>query len=334
MKIRIATRKSKLARLQVELVAQEIRKHHPDVTVEEVLISTEGDRIQDKPLYDMGGKALFIAEVEAALVHGEADVAVHSLKDVPGDVDLADGYDIVSVPAREDPRDVLVTAEGLELDALEPGSRVGTTSLRRTCQLRARRPDLVFDTLRGNVQTRLSKLDSGQFAAAVLAAAGLKRLGLLEERRHWMIPPDLCVPAVGQGTLALEAHLDDEKLLSVLCSIEDHNTRVETEAERILLRRLQGSCRVPIAGFARYEPERSTLSFEGLVGSIDGERILQAGAQRYLSPDPETHEDSARELGAEVAESLLSQGARQLMNEAEATIARQSQTGNGGGKWH
>ncbi|MFW6052135.1 MAG: hydroxymethylbilane synthase [Myxococcota bacterium] len=334
MKLRIATRRSQLALTQTRWVAACIREHHPEVQIEEVRVETKGDRIQDRPLTAVGGKGLFVAEVEAVLVAGDADLAVHSLKDVPGDTDLAEGFDIVCVPPREDPRDLLLTGDGSELDALEAGTRVGTTSLRRVCQLRARRPDLAYATLRGNVDTRLRKLDEGQYGAIVLAAAGLRRLGLLSGRPHWPIPPEVCLPAVGQGTLAIEGRADDARLRHLLAPLEHPPSRIVTEAERTMLRRLQGSCRVPIGGHARRSRDDQRLSLEGLVGSLDGDQMLQAGSERYLTGRRhEDHVAAARELGDEVAEQLIGRGARRLMREAEAAVMRSERHGNGGGKW-
>lgn len=334
MKLRIATRRSPLALAQTRWVAERIREHAPNVEVQEVPVVTQGDRIQDRPLRTVGGKGLFVAEVEAALVAGEADLAVHSLKDVPGDTDLAEGFDILCVPGREDPRDVLLTADGEELDGLMAGTKVGTTSLRRVCQLRTRRPDLQYATLRGNVGTRLRKLDEGQYGAVVLAAAGLRRLGLLQGRAHWPIPLEVSLPAVGQGTLAIEGRIDDDELGPLLAPLEDGPTRVATEAERTLLRALQGSCHVPMAGHARISRDGQRLSMEGLVGSLDGGTTLQAASERYLTG--RRHDDhlvAARDLGQEVAENLIARGARQLMREAEAAVQRQARHGNGGGSF-
>jgi hydroxymethylbilane synthase len=263
-------------------------------------------------------------------VRGEADIAVHPLKDVPRDVELPEGLGLVCVPAREDPHDVLVTRDGSQLDELPAGAKVGTTSLRRVAQLRARRPDLAFGTLRGNVGTRLERLREGDFDAIVLAAAGLSRLGLLDQVAHHVLPIELCVPAVGQGTLAIEAHLDAPELLALLAPLEDPITRLRTEAERTLLRKLQGSCRVPLAGHARLSEDGQRLRLDGLVGSIDGERILSSSGERYLGG--RTHEarcDEARALGEEVAEALRLRGAEALMREAEATVLRQERSGNG-----
>jgi hydroxymethylbilane synthase len=334
MRLRIATRRSRLALTQTRWVAERIRAHAPHVQVEEVHVETKGDRIQDRPLTAVGGKGLFVAEVEAVLVAGDADLAVHSLKDVPGDTDLAEGFDILCVPEREDPRDVLVTPDGSELDALTAGTRVGTTSLRRVCQLRTRRPDLNYATLRGNVDTRLRKLDAGEYGAVVLAAAGLRRLGLLEGRPHWPVPIEVSLPAVGQGTLAIEGRIDDPWLRELLAPLEHGLTRIVTEAERTLLRKLQGSCRVPIAGHARRSSDGQRLSLEGMVGSIDGIAVLQAASERYLTGRRhDDHVAAARELGLEVAEGLIARGARKLMREAEAAVMRQEHQGNGGAKF-
>jgi hydroxymethylbilane synthase len=334
MKLRIATRRSPLALAQTRWVAERIRERAHHVEVQEVHVETTGDRIQDRPLNTVGGKGLFVAEVEAALVAGEADLAVHSLKDVPGDTDLAEGFDILCVPKREDPRDVLITADGEELDGLVAGTKVGTTSLRRVCQLRVRRPDLHYATLRGNVGTRLRKLDEGQYGAVVLAAAGLRRLGLLGDRPHWPIPLEVSLPAVGQGTLAIEGRVDDPQLRHLLDPLEDATTRVVTEAERTLLRALQGSCHVPIAGHAHHSEDGQRLSLEGLVGSLDGATTLQAAAERYLTGRrQDDHIAAARDLGTEVAESLIARGARKLMREAAAAMERHERQGNGSGSF-
>ncbi|MFK8000978.1 MAG: hydroxymethylbilane synthase [Polyangiales bacterium] len=324
MKIRIATRKSKLALWQTRYVAATIKEHHPDVEVEEIHVVTQGDKIQDKPLYEVGGKALFVSEVEAYVVRGEADLAVHSLKDVPGDVTLAEGCDLLCLPEREDPRDVLLTRDGEELMGLVAGSRVGTTSLRRTTQIKAQRPDLAFATLRGNVDTRLRKLDEGGYDAIILAAAGLKRLGLLEGRKYQFLSEEMCLPAVGQGTLAIEGRVDSG-LREVLACLEHPPTRIRTEAERALLLALQGSCRVPIAGHATLHDDGKRLTLNAMVGGIHGERLLSAGSDIFFKgrTDEERGEE-ARALGVEVAEGLIARGARELMAEAVAATHRLS----------
>ncbi|MBC7170786.1 MAG: hydroxymethylbilane synthase [Polyangiaceae bacterium] len=321
VKVRIATRKSRLALVQTRWVAARMREGRPDLEIEEVSIVTEADKILDRPLTAIGGKGLFVSEVEGLVVRGEADIAVHSLKDVPGDVDLPEGLDLICIPAREDPHDVLITRDGSQLDDLSAGARVGTTSLRRISQLSAHRPDLQYATLRGNVGTRLERLQEGKFDAIVLAAAGLRRLDLLETVPHQVLPIEVCMPAVGQGTLAIEGRVDDAAILELLAPLEDADTRIRTEAERALLRRLMGSCRVPISGHAQLTPDRSRLRLDGLVGSLDGARVIHASAERYVhGRSREALRDEARALGEEVAATLLARGADALMREAEATV--------------
>lgn len=321
-KLRIATRRSRLALVQTQWVGDALRARDPSLEIEEIHVSTEGDRVTDKPLYQIGGKGLFVSEVEAYVARGEADIAVHSLKDVPGDQDPAPGLGLLCFPAREDPHDVLLTRDGIDLMSLHAGARVGTTSLRRASQLRAHRPDLAFDTLRGNVETRMRRLDEGDFDAIVLAAAGLRRLDLLDSRPHVVLPPEVCLPAVGQGTLALEGRLDDDALRALLAPLEDATTRLVTEAERAFLTHLQGSCRVPIAGHARLL-EGPRLSMVGLVGDVDGERLLRASSDLYLrGRDATAKNEEARALGLEVADALIQRGARELMREAEAAVKR------------
>ncbi len=332
MKVRIATRKSQLALFQTRWVAARMREGRPDLEVEEVSIVTEADKVLDRPLTAIGGKGLFVSEVEGLVVAGQADIAVHSLKDVPGDVDLPEGLDLVCIPEREDPHDVLITMDGRQLDDLPRGARVGTTSLRRISQLKARRPDLEFGTLRGNVGTRIERLREGKFDAIVLAAAGLRRLGLLETVPHHVLSVEVCMPAVGQGTLAIEGRSDDAATLALLAPLEHAPTRLRTEAERALLRNLMGSCRVPIAGHARLSDDGSRLCLDGLVGSVDGDRVISASGERYLSGrSHEARREEARALGVEVAESLRARGADELMRAAEATVIQRERTGNGHG---
>lgn len=337
MKIRIATRKSNLALIQARWVAEAIRAHHPDIEIEEVGVSTKGDEIIDRPLAAIGGKGLFVGEVEATLLDGRADVAVHSMKDVPSE--LADGLGIVCMPEREDPRDVLVSPDGSEIDDLVAGARIGTSSLRRASQLKARRQDCDFRTCRGNVETRLRKLDEGQYEAIVLALSGMKRLGYLAERKHWKVPADLCIPAVGQGALGIEARLDDDALREALAPLEHHHTRIAVEAERAFLHELEGNCKVPVAGYATLEDGGARLKLDGFVGALDGSRVLQGASDCFFSGErtPESVIGAARTLGIEVAEGLLAKGARKLIQEAIAETERQMKQGNGGGgsfgKW-
>lgn len=326
--LRIATRGSQLALFQTRWVASLLRAQHPDLEVEEIHVTTKGDRVQDKPLYQVGGKGLFISEVEAYVVRGEADIAVHSLKDVPGDQPLAEGHSLLCFPERHDPHDVLITRDGTPLMGLEAGTRIGTTSLRRAAQLRAQRPDCAFVTLRGNVETRLSRLDEGKYGAIVLAAAGMKRLELFDDRHTELLSPEICLPAVGQGTVAIEGKTDDAELRALLASIEHAPTRLVTEAERGFLETLQGSCRVPIAGHAQLRDDQHRLEITGLVGDIDGERLLSGASHLVLRGDASERLVQARELGEELAQNLIAQGARELMNQAEATIRQRESNSN------
>lgn len=331
MKIRIATRRSRLALTQTRMVVSQLRAVVPEIDCEEVEIETEGDRILDRPLAAVGGKGLFVSEVQAALVDGRADVAVHSLKDIPGDVEPPPGLELVCLPMRLEPRDVLLTADGGDIYSLRAGAVVGTTSARRSCQLKQVRPDLQFKTLRGNVETRLRRLQTGDFDAIVLAAAGLLRLGL-DQLPQWMIPVEVCIPAVGQGTLAVQARRADTAIVASLAALEDPTTRVVSEAERALLMRLRGNCHVAIGGFAQLNHAEQRLQLQGMVGSYDGMRVLSATADRYVQGlDAAALQRAARELGTQVAEGLIDQGADKLMLEAETAGQRQAKTGNGSG---
>ena len=301
--------------MQTRWVGEQLGRHFPGLTIEEVHVQTQGDRIQDRPLAEVGGKGLFVSEVEAVVVRGEADFAVHSLKDVPGDVPLAEGMGILSVPVREDPRDVLVTVDGTDLGSLKRGAKVGTTSRRRVVQLQRQRPDLSFVPLRGNIETRLRKLREGQCDAIVLAAAGLARTGVLAETPHSILAPDICLPAVGQGALAIEGALSDEKLRKHLKAIEDPITRIQITAERAMLQKLEGNCHSSIAGHASAGDGR--LKLESMVASYDGDRMLSATSDTYLDLTAPDAVDQAHRLGEEVAEHLLSQGARDLIRQAE-----------------
>jgi hydroxymethylbilane synthase len=331
LKLRIATRASRLATTQSEWVATRLRESRGALEVELITVETKADRETHKPLAAIGGKGLFVSEVEALVVSGKADIAVHSLKDVPGDVDLPSGYDLLCIPEREDPSDVLLTKGGVSLDELPPSARVGTTSLRREAQLKSRRPDLEVHTLRGNVQTRLRRLDDGDFDAIVLAAAGLRRLGLYDSRPLVALPFDVCLPAVGQGTLAIEGAINRDDLRALLAPLEDTDSRLRTEAERTFLRDLEGSCRAAIAGHATLSSDRQRLLLEGFVGSVDGRHPLRASSEVYLR-EGEDRVGAARRLGAEVAAMLVDRGGRQVMREAEAAVLRREKGGNGGGQ--
>jgi len=312
--LRIATRKSPLALAQTRYVGEEIRKHAPDVVIEEVHLMTEGDRVLDVPLAKVGGKGLFVTEVERALIDGLADIAVHSLKDVPEA--LAEGMILACIPEREDPRDVLATRDGSGLFDLSAGARLGTSSLRRAVQLHRERPDLAIKVLRGNVGTRLRKLDEGDVDAAVLAYAGLKRLGLDKERRVHVLPIEQSIPAVGQGALAIEARASDAATLALLAPLEHRMSRIAVEAERAFLQHLGGSCTTPVAAHARFIEGR--LRMDAMVGAIDGSELMRSSVDQPLSPDAKDAIARARAMGIDAAARLLSEGARILVDAARA----------------
>jgi hydroxymethylbilane synthase len=295
---RIATRRSQLALWQAEHVAA--RMEAAGARVELLPMVTQGDRILDVPLAKIGGKGLFVKELEAAMLEGRADLAVHSIKDVP--MELPPGLSIAAILTREDPRDAFVSNTCGTLAALPQGARVGTSSLRRQCQLRALRPDLQLLDLRGNVNTRLARLDAGDYDAIILAAAGLRRLGM-SARIAEAIGPDALLPAVGQGAIGIEARDDDQELRDLLALLHDADTASCVLAERALNRALQGGCQVPIAAHAVLQGD--TLDLRALVGTVDGSRVLRAAARGPRSaPEP---------LGESVAAELLAGGAAEIL---------------------
>jgi hydroxymethylbilane synthase len=298
--LRIATRKSQLALWQAEHVAALLRAAHPGMAVELLPMSTKGDRIQDRSLAAIGGKGLFIKELEAALEDGRADLAVHSMKDVPAD--LPDGLSIEAVLPRADPHDALLTAHGRGIDDLPRGARLGTSSLRRQAQLLAARPDLRIEPLRGNVDTRLRRLDGGELDAIVLACAGLVRLGL-EARITARLDPKISLPAVGQGVIGIECRSGDAATRAALHALNDAPTRAAIDAERAFARRLGGSCQSPIAAFARIEHDGLVL--EGLVAEPDGSLLLR---DRISGGSAQ-----AERLGEELAARVLAAGAGELL---------------------
>jgi len=298
--IRIATRKSLLALWQAEYVKRELERHHPGLEVELLGMTTKGDRILDAPLAKVGGKGLFVKELEQAMYDGRADIAVHSMKDVP--VELPGGMALPVICAREDPRDAFVSPRFADLDALPEGARVGSSSLRRQCQVRARRPDLVVRDLRGNVQTRLGKLDAGEYDAIILATAGLLRLEL-EERIASRLPVEVSLPAIGQGAVGIECRADDTRLQELLAPLHHPETATVVAAERALNRRLEGGCQVPIAGYAVLEGDG--LWLRALVGSPDGRTVIR-GEVRGAPADAEA-------LGTGLAEELLARGADRIL---------------------
>ena len=301
MKLVLATRRSALALAQSRAFARTLEAATPGLTIEELLVVTSGDKTQDKPLQDIGGKGLFIKELEEALLDGRADFAVHSIKDVPAQ--LPAGLELTAIPAREDPRDALVSPHG-GLAALPLGARVGTASLRRRCQLLALRPDLRIELLRGNVDTRLRRLDEGRFEAIVLAAAGLKRLGFGDRIAECLDPPWL--PAVGQGALGIEARSDDAVTRALLLPLHDEATACCVRAERALLARLGGGCQVPIGGHATLVGG-GELCLEALVGHPTGQPVFR-GERRGPAGEGEA-------LGQELAAALLAAGAAAVLAE-------------------
>lgn len=298
--IRIATRKSPLAIWQAEYVKAELQKRHPGMALELVGLSTRGDRILDAPLAKIGGKGLFLKELEDALLDGRADLAVHSMKDVP--MELPPGLCLAAICAREDPSDAFVANRFVHLDELPAGAIVGTSSLRRQCQIRERYPQLQIRDLRGNVNTRLGKLDNGEFDAIILATAGLLRLQMVERIRS-RLPPTLLLPAGGQGAVGIECRSDDNPLIALLQDLHDRDTATCVSAERALNRRLNGGCQVPIACYGELAGDR--LRLRGLVGSPDGSEILrdeEVGAR-----------EQAEAIGTGLAERLLVRGAGRIL---------------------
>jgi len=303
--IRIATRKSPLALWQAEHVAQRLRTAFPGLATELVTMVTRGDKLLDAPLAKVGGKGLFVKELEQGMLDGEADIAVHSMKDVP--VEFPEGLHLAAILEREDPRDALVSKRYPSFQALPPHAKIGTSSLRRQCQIKERLPACEIASLRGNVNTRLAKLDAGEFDAIVLAAAGLKRLGF-HERITETLSPETSLPAMGQGAIGIECRADDLTLNQWLRSLHHPETALRVTAERAMNERLQGGCQVPIAGFAELADGR--LKLRGLVGSPDGRRMIRG---EVSGPG-----ENARELGIALAEELLRKGADSILRELYA----------------
>lgn len=318
-RITIGTRGSKLALWQAEFVKTELQKLYPELKVEILKIKTTGDKILDVPLAQVGGKGLFVKEIEEALLRYEADIAVHSMKDVP--TDFPDGLHLAVVCEREDPRDALILNKKLRIKSeelkvksgkLKPSlifslpkkAKVGTSSLRRSCQLLSLRPDLKIEQLRGNLDTRLRKLDEGQFDAIILAAAGMKRLGL-QDRITEILPPDISLPAIGQGAVGIECRVNDEWVNNLISALNHPETFLCVKAERAFLKKLEGGCQVPIAAHARLKDGRIVM--HGLVGSISGEKIIKG----YSEGEP----GHAETLGIALAEEILSKGAKEILDE-------------------
>ena len=298
--LKIATRQSPLALWQANYVKDRLHQIYPDLQVELVPMVTKGDVILDSPLAKIGGKGLFVKELELALLNGKADIAVHSMKDVP--MNFPEGLGLSVICQREDPRDAFVSNHYQTLTELPTGAVVGTSSLRRQCQLKNFRPDLHIQSLRGNVGTRLNKLDNGDYDAIILASAGLIRLGL-QQRIRSFIEPEISLPAVGQGAVGIECRLDDLATQQLLAPLAHAETTYCVLAERALNHHLQGGCQVPIGGFAQYH--NGELHLRALVGALNGEQIIRAEGKSAV--------ENAEVLGVQVAQQLLAQGADQIL---------------------
>jgi len=322
-KIIIGTRGSKLALWQAEWIKSELQKLRPGLEVELNKIKTTGDKILDVPLAKVGGKGLFVKEIEEALLRNEADIAVHSMKDVP--TEFPDNLHLAVICKREDPRDAFITAKGTVPDLrtersevvesglsplvkkfqdLPQGATIGTSSLRRSCQLLSIRPDIKIEQLRGNLDTRLRKLDEGQFDSIILAAAGVKRLGWAD-RITETLPPEISLPAIGQGAVGIECRTDDEFINKLIAPLDHYETSVCVRAERACLKKLEGGCQVPIAAYAKLID--GIIIMDGLVGSVSGDRIIKA----HVEGNPK----DAEALGIRLAEEILSQGGKKILDE-------------------
>ena len=299
--ITIATRESPLALWQAHFVEAELKRHHPGIEVKLLGMTSRGDQLLDKPLYKVGGKGLFVKELETALLDERADIAVHSMKDVP--MELPPGLTLGVICEREDPRDALVGVTSF--DDLPEGARLGTSSLRRSCQVMQRRPDLQIGFLRGNVNTRLAKLDAGEFDAIILACAGLKRLGF-DDRIGAAIDEDFLLPAGGQGAVGIEHRETDSRIAELLAPLAHEETSRRVIAERTVVRRLDGGCDVPIASFAVTEGD--SLWLRARVGSPDGKTVIVSEAR---GSEPEA-------LGIEVADALIAKGAAEILKAARS----------------
>lgn len=321
----IATRQSPLALWQAEHIRDRLLEMYPQMTVNLLKIVTKGDKILDTPLAKIGGKGLFVKELEQALYSKQADIAVHSLKDVP--MELPEGLTLGVYCKRAAPTDAFVSNAYDSIDELPQGAVVGTSSLRRQCQIKAYRPDLQIKTLRGNVGTRLGKLDAGEYDAIILATSGLQRIEL-DERIRGELDIDACLPAVGQGALAIECREGDDDVLKLLAPLNDDKARIRLIAERALNRHLEGGCQVPIAAYAVLQltddaatdddstdnDNDNVLWLRGRVGQADGSELLKAEKRATLNGTQEEREEQANQLGIAVAEMLLADGAGDILS--------------------
>jgi hydroxymethylbilane synthase len=300
--LRIGTRGSQLALFQANWVKDQLVQTHPDLKVTLIKIKTTGDKIQDAPLAKIGGKGLFVKEIEEALLQKKTDLAVHSIKDVP--TEFPKGLHLPVITKREDPRDVFISKEGKILRDLPEGAKIGTSSLRRQAQLLHYRNDLEIIPLRGNLDTRLKKLKTMDLDGIVLALAGVRRLGL-ESRITEIIPTEISLPAIGQGALGIETRTNDEEVEDQIRFLNDRDASVAISAERAFLKKLEGGCQVPVAAFARISG--SALRIDGLVGTIDGKKLIRHHMEGPI--------EEAKSLGTQLAEILLSRGAKEILDE-------------------
>ena len=310
--LKIATRESPLALWQAEHIRNQILHFHPQLKVELLGMTTRADQWLETPLNKIGGKGLFVKELEESMLRGEADMAVHSMKDVP--MELPEGLVLHTICEREDPTDAFVSNNYSSLDALPEGAVLGTSSLRRQCQIMLLRPDLQVKSLRGNVNTRLRKLDEGEFDAIILASAGLKRLGFSERIRE-SLQPSQCMPAGGQGAVGIEIRSDDTELMEILAPLNHRETNHCVRAERRMNQKLNGGCQVPIAAFATLHTSANggeRLHLDALVGDAKGEKILRGSAQAQI--DTALGWQTAEQVGIEVADQLLEQGAADILS--------------------
>lgn len=306
-KIIVGSRRSKLALTQTNWVIEQLKKLGAPFEFEVKEIVTKGDRILDVTLSKVGGKGLFVKEIEQAMLDKEIDMAVHSMKDMPAV--LPEGLVIGCIPFREDHRDVLISKGNVSFSELKSGAVIGTSSLRRSAQLLAQRPDLEMKWIRGNIDTRIGKLETEEYDAIILAAAGLKRMGWADETITEFIDPEICVPAVGQGALSIECRVDDEELLQLLEKFTSVETSAAVRAERAFLNKMEGGCQVPIAGYA-YINEQQEIVLTALVGSPDGKTIIK---EQVKGRNPE-------EIGEIAAEKLISEGAKDLIDKVKQEL--------------
>ncbi|RUM60679.1 MAG: hydroxymethylbilane synthase [Persephonella sp.] len=302
MKVKIGTRKSKLAMWQTNFIAKKIKENFPNLDIEIVKITTKGDKILDVPLAKVGGKGLFVKEIEDALLNGDIDLAVHSLKDVP--THFPEGLYLGAITEREDPRDCLVSVKYKSLKELPKGAVIGTSSLRRKSQILKLRPDLTVKDLRGNVDTRLRKLENGEYDAIILAYAGLKRLGL-NHKATYIFNPEELIPAVAQGFLGIEIRANDEKIKSIVDKLNHKESFLRAEAERSFLRRLEGGCQVPLGCYSLIN--NGKLKMIGFISNLDGTKFIKD----YVEGDIKKYKN----LGIQLAEKLLSRGGEEILKE-------------------